>query len=126
MDLRSKLNGNINRAEHALNYQPFILSDDVQTGVAYSWARAGDCRVNPKLVQRKQDSEEEWNTACAANGVLRAMYEDLLDDIATVSLGGTLLDVACNNGYFPVDAELRGMKGVGLEYLMPESKDRII
>ena len=27
-----------------LNYQPFILSDDVQTGVAYSWLHSDDPR----------------------------------------------------------------------------------
>ena len=113
MDLRSKLNGDIRRAESVLNYQPFMLSDDVQTGVAYSWARAGDPRPNPKLVIRRNESEEEWHIACAANGMLRILYDDLLDMAASAVPGGTLLDVACNNGYFSVGAELRGMRGFG-------------
>jgi hypothetical protein len=43
------------------------------------------------------------------------MYDDLLDEVAGRFPGGTLLDIACNNGYFPVGAELRGMKGAGLD-----------
>ncbi len=121
MDLRGKLNGNmarISRAEAVLNYQPFILSDDMQTGVAYSWAcgaRGKEFKISPRLVQRRQDSTEEWEIACAANGMLRVMYDDLLDAVSEVSPKGTLLDIACNNGYFPVGAELRGMKGSGLD-----------
>jgi len=32
----------VKAATAALNYQPFIISDDVQTGVAYSWLHSGD------------------------------------------------------------------------------------
>jgi SAM-dependent methyltransferase len=43
------------------------------------------------------------------------MYEDILDEIALRCPGGSLLDVACNNGYLPVGAELRGMRGTGID-----------
>jgi SAM-dependent methyltransferase len=43
------------------------------------------------------------------------MYEDILDEIAQRFSGKTLLDVACNNGYFPIGAELRGMHGTGID-----------
>jgi SAM-dependent methyltransferase len=99
-----------------LDYQPFILSDDIQTGAAHSWLFADDPRVSPKLVFRRQDcTPEQWRDANDANGRLRAMYDDLLDEVAIRFPGGTLLDIACNNGYFPVGAELRGMKGAGLD-----------
>ena len=40
-----------------LNYQPFVLTDDIQTGVGYSWIAPGDVRVNPPLVFRRSDYE---------------------------------------------------------------------
>lgn len=43
------------------------------------------------------------------------MYEDLLDEIAQQFPHASLLDVACNNGYIPVGAELRGMRGAGMD-----------
>jgi SAM-dependent methyltransferase len=98
-----------------LNYQPFVLTDDIQTGVGYSWIATGDVRVNPPLVFRRSDYESEWPKICDANARLRAMYDDLLDEIAQRFPGTSLLDVACNNGYFPIGAELRGMRGTGMD-----------
>ena len=43
------------------------------------------------------------------------MYDDLLGEVAQRFPGASLLDVACNNGYFPVGAELRGMRGTGID-----------
>lgn len=100
------------RAAGALDYQPFIISDEVQTGVAYSWMHTGDPRVKPPLVFRC-GGEHDWALVTDANRRLAAMYDDLLDEVAKRFPGGTLLDVACNNGYFPVGAELRGMRGTG-------------
>jgi SAM-dependent methyltransferase len=98
-----------------LNYQPFVLTDDIQTGVGYSWIAPGDVRVDPPLVFRRSDYGLEWPKICDANARLRAMYDDLLDEVAQRFSGASLLDVACNNGYFPVGAELRGMRGTGMD-----------
>jgi len=38
------------------------------------------------------------------------MYDDFILEIARRYPAGSLLDVACNNGYFPVRAELAGMR----------------
>ena len=104
------------RAARELNYQPFILSDDLQTGAAYSWVKGTDPRVKPQLVfQRRQHNAEEWERITDANRRLAAMYDDMLDAVAKRFPGGRLLDVACNNGYFPVGAELRGMRGYGVD-----------
>jgi len=118
MDLRLNIETTeqINQAANVLNYQPFILSDDLQTGVAYSWQYAKDPRVSPPLVFRRKDYlEQEWISVSQSNARLRSMYEDLLDEVSARFTGGSLLDVACNNGYFPVGAELRGMRGVGMD-----------
>lgn len=106
----------VNRASVCLNYQPFVLSDDILTGAAYSWSYSSDPRTKPSLVfNRKDFSELEWNRVADTNHRLRTMYDDLLDEIAVRFSGGTLLDVACNNGYFPVGAELRGLRGTGMD-----------
>jgi hypothetical protein len=117
MDLRPYLpsTDRVERAAGVLNYQPFMLSDDVQTGVAYSFVNGGDPRVSPPLLFRRRDFEDRWDAITDANARLRAMYDDLLDEVATLFPGGSLLDVACNNGYFPVGAELRGMRGTGMD-----------
>src|SRR5580700_3911246 len=117
MDLRAHLHGvDIEAAAAVLNYQPFILSDEIQTGVAYSLLHSDDPRVAPQLVFRKSTcAPERWDNAVVANGRLRAMYDDMLDEMSLLFPGGTLLDVACNNGYFPVGAELRGMRGTGMD-----------
>jgi hypothetical protein len=116
VDLRERLHGNESLAATLLNYQPFILSDDVQTGAAYSWMRGGDPRLAPPLVfNRAEMQPDDWRLAVETNERLRAMYDDMLDEIAHRYPSGSLLDVACNNGYFPVGAELRGMRGFGMD-----------
>lgn len=115
MDLRkySPSRMQILAATGTLNYQPFILSDDVQTGVAYSWLYSADPRDDRfwKFVfRRNQIPADTWEKAADANARLRAMYDDFLTEIARRYPGGSLLDVACNNGYFPVRAEQLGMR----------------
>jgi hypothetical protein len=116
MDLRKyRINHDqIQQGMAVLNYQPFILSDDIETGVAHSWlygeesgrlANSGDF-----VWQKGTMPAEAWNRFADANARLRAMYEDWLDVIATTYPGGTLLDPACNNGYFLAGALQRGMK----------------
>jgi SAM-dependent methyltransferase len=96
-------------AESVLNYQPFIISDDIQTGVAYSWRHADDPRVKPPLLFRRGDPA--WDKAAEANESLRRLYDGFIEQIAARFPGGSLFDVACNNGYFPVRAETLGMSG---------------
>jgi hypothetical protein len=96
-------------AASVLNYQPFIISDDVQTGAAYSWYYTKDPRISPPLVFRRSEWEPEWDRIKAINGRQRIMYDDFIRYIAERYKGRTLLDVACNNGYFPVRAEMFGM-----------------
>ncbi len=118
MDLRSHITTDslLNSAMSVLNYQPFVLTDNIQTGVAWSWKPGKDPRVNPTLIQNKASmSKEEWDDATALNNMLRSLYNDLLDEAVAKAPGGTLLDVACNNGYFPVGAEIRGMHGIGMD-----------
>jgi hypothetical protein len=103
----------VNAAATALNYQPFIISDDIQTGVAYSWLHSADPRDDPFyrfVFRRDRSSPELWAKAAAANGRLAAMYDDFVAEIARHYPGGSLLDVGCNNGYMPVKAEQLGMR----------------
>jgi SAM-dependent methyltransferase len=95
-----------------LNYQPFIITDDLQTGVGYSFVHTSDPRVAPPLVFRRADwSPEDWDKISRSNHGLRAMYNAFISKISQLYPGGSLLDAACNNGYFPVAAELAGMRG---------------
>jgi len=111
MDLRSHLTAaQVESGAKVLDYQPFILSDDLQTGVAYSWIRGGDPRDKPPLVFRRDEWLDEWEKISTANAALRHMYDDFIEEIARRYPGGSLLDIACNNGYFPVRAELAGMR----------------
>jgi SAM-dependent methyltransferase len=112
MDLRA-YNVDVLAAVSCLDYQPFVISEDVQTGVAYSWVGSTDPRISPQLVFYKNKSPLIWAAAADANARLRAMYDDILNELAKRFPGGTLLDIACNNGYFPIGAELRGMHGIG-------------
>jgi 2-polyprenyl-3-methyl-5-hydroxy-6-metoxy-1,4-benzoquinol methylase len=50
-----------------------------------------------------------WRRISDANGRLRAIYDDFVQEIARRYPGGSPLDVACNNGYFPVRAKTLGM-----------------
>src|SRR5437016_1099594 len=94
-----------------LNYQPFFLADDLQTGVGYSWLFWPDPRVAPPLVfRREQWTDSDWAKITASNQGLRAQYDSFIRRIALLFPGGSLLDMGCNNGYFPVGAELAGMR----------------
>jgi len=117
MNLSTLLNKEeVDLAATVLDYQPFILSENIQTGAAYSWAYSDDPRTNPSLVfNRSDNSEYDWSRITNTNARLRAMYDDILDEIALRFPGGSLFDVACNNGYFPVGAELRGLSGTGMD-----------
>lgn len=117
MNLSALLNRKeVSLAAKVLDYQPFILSENVQTGAAYSWAYSDDPRTKPSLVfNRLDNSEHDWNRIVDSNARLRTMYDDILDEVAFRFPGGSLFDVACNNGYFPAGAELRGLRGTGMD-----------
>ena len=113
MDLRHlNLSGSLaEEAFRVLDYQPFVITDDIQTGVAYSWLYSEDPRESPPLRFRRQEwSQEDWRKISSSNQGLRAMYDSFVRTIAAKYPGGSLLDVGCNNGYFPVAAELAGMR----------------
>lgn len=117
MNLSALLNSEeVSLAAKVLDYQPFILSENIQTGAAYSWAYSDDPRTRPCLVfNRSDNTEHDWSRIADTNARLRTMYDDILDEVALRFPGGSLFDVACNNGYFPVGAELRGMSGTGMD-----------
>jgi hypothetical protein len=101
----------IELASRLLNYQPFFISDDLQTGVAYSWLYSEDARTQPPLVFHHEHWNSQWDKITSANARLRQMYDDFIEELASRFPGGSLFDVACNNGYFPVRAATRGMRG---------------
>lgn len=107
----------VERAARHLNYQPFVITDDVQTGVAYSWLHhaEGGRRVYDRrefVFDRRLETPEVWSKAVDANRRLATMYDEFLDEIAARHPGASLADMACNNGYFVFGAALRGMKPV--------------
>jgi SAM-dependent methyltransferase len=110
MDLRGRLTDRqIEQACAVLDYQPFIISDDIQTGAAYSWA-TGDFSDRSFLFRRSEHTAAEWDRFTYTTGLQRRMYDGFVAAIAEKYPNGSLLDVACNNGYFPVKASLLGMK----------------
>jgi len=116
MDLRGNLTpAQIDRACSVLDYQPFIITDDVQTGAAYSWVYNVNLTAPTLLFDRRRLSAEEWSRIDDANARLRRMYDAFVLEIAMRFHGGTVLDFACNNGYFPIMAEICGMRGVGAD-----------
>lgn len=122
MDLRPyRLSGpNLQFAAQVLNYQPFIISDDIQTGVAHSWLHVKDVedvpQTYPMVMQRSQVDPDTWEKFVSANARLRAMYDDWTKLLAERFPGGSMLDVACNNGYFLVRSEMFGMgPGLGID-----------
>jgi SAM-dependent methyltransferase len=106
-----------NQAEAAaqlLRYQPFVIDDDRQTGVAYTWMHSPDpTRVSSEdfFFDRKSVTAEVWDKACDANRRLGSMYDAFIARIVDVCPpGGSYLDIACNTGYFPVRASLAGVQ----------------
>ena len=116
MDLR-KFNlsrQDIDLAVSVLNYQPFIISNDILTGVAYSWIYDDDGgrRVysrNEFVFDRGECKPELFERASIANHQLRLIYDSILDTVAEQFPGCSFADRACNNGYFVIGAAQRGM-----------------
>jgi SAM-dependent methyltransferase len=97
-----------------LRYQPFVVDDYRQTGVAYSWIHSPDpTRVTPDdfFFDRRVVSEEVWNQAWDANRRLANMYDAFVARIVDFCPpDARYLDVCCNTGYFPVRASLAGVR----------------
>lgn len=116
MDLR-KYNltaSQVHEAAEILNYQPFIISDNVHTGVAYSWLYDTDggrrkYDYNEFVFNKETEDQGIYEKAFDANRRLATMYDEFIEYIATRFPGGSLADMACNNGYFLIQGALRGL-----------------
>jgi hypothetical protein len=109
MDLRGRLSREqLIQSQQLLNYQPFILADDIQTGAAYSWT-TGDNSGRGFVRRKSECTPEEWAAFTGYAQRQRVLYDGWLQEIATRYPGGSLLDFATMNSYFPVKAQLLGM-----------------
>lgn len=116
MDLRPYLRTprQVELACQVLSYQPYIITDNIQTGVAYSWLydREGGRRTYAQsefVFDKATCLEDVWERASDANQRLRNMYKSWLDTLVSLVPGGSVAEVGCNNGYFLVGAQRRGM-----------------
>ncbi len=116
MDLR-KFNpsaADVDAATRLLAYQPFIISDEVCTGVAYNWLHAENAetawQTAREVYDLKSAGPEKFRVAQEANAMLRKTYDHFISGICKAFPGGSYLDVSCNTGYFPIAASLLGMK----------------
>ncbi|MBI4266917.1 MAG: DUF1698 domain-containing protein [Chloroflexi bacterium] len=102
MDLRryNLTEKQILEARKYLNYQPFVISDNIQTGVAYGFLYG---EGNPMVMEKGEVTEDEWEKFTDANGRMRKMYDDWIDATAA-AVGGlsglSVADMGCNTGYF--------------------------
>jgi SAM-dependent methyltransferase len=117
-------------------YQPFILTDNIQTGIGYSW-QTGDMTLgldkgrrtcfqwdgstNPLKISGDSYSDDKWNIFIEANQRLRNMYDSWISSIYS-SLnsvdGCTVVDVASNAGYFLYRlAQYGAIDGTGYDLL---------
>lgn len=109
------------KANGLFDYQPFIISDTVRTGAAYQWMYPERYAIAEYLgkpaklwvADKAAMTAGDWGNFCDATQKQRNMYEDwinaicgFLPDLSEL----TMVDVACNNGYFPVSFSLRGAK----------------
>lgn len=88
-------------------YQPFIVSDNFQTGEGYMWCTGR----NVKRMDRTRVSEREWRMFVDANQKMRNMYDDFISTICEVvprEKRATVLDSGCNDGYFLYSFLLKG------------------
>ncbi|MFC1918747.1 class I SAM-dependent methyltransferase [Chloroflexota bacterium] len=90
----------IREAKKLLGYQPFILSNSIQTGHGYA-ALYGEGL--PWVMEKDDISKEDWEAFVEANARLRRMYDDWID--TTHAIVGNLsklsvVDTGCNTGYF--------------------------
>ncbi|MBF0518200.1 MAG: DUF1698 domain-containing protein [Nitrospirae bacterium] len=132
MDLRGyiKNQGQIERAKRLaikglLNYQPWIFSEDFETGVGLEWAHGRTTGLvyypdidrglidNSPELKRLIIEPENYKEFHQSNAMLRRLYDGIVDEICD-KIGNisntTFLDVGCNTGYFPQSFALRGAR----------------
>src|SRR5579864_1334309 len=73
-----------------LDYQPFILSDDLQTGIAYDWLygdtdRYGYHDPGRYVVDKSTVPAEVWERFASANRRLRFMYDHWIEQICSLA-----------------------------------------
>lgn len=101
----------VEEAKRLLDYQPFIVSDTVCTGVAYDWLYSADPEAHPRreVYDLAIDGPELFRKAWDANMRLSRTYAAFARAISGACPGGTYLDVSCNSGQLPVFMSLNGM-----------------
>lgn len=106
-----------------LCYQPFILSDDLQTGAGFEFAQKAEfaglvyCPNPPLKYRGNRDVERflidpaKFEQFAEYNQRLKVLYETFIDEIEN-RVGPinrlSFLDVGCCSGYFPLSFALRG------------------
>ncbi len=108
---------NVERAKNLLRYQPFVLTEDVFTGVGYSWLHPEHMGKDPGkatgddfIFERGKVDEETFDLAWKANSRLAEMYNKMIDFILLRLRCESFLEIGCCSGYFPVMANLKGVK----------------
>lgn len=93
-----------------LDYQPFVLWDDIQTGVAYEWVYQEEAH-STYVAYRDRMTDLEWRRFSETNAQMRTMYDDWVEEICRAAPGAqTAFEVACNSGYFLQKLALKGYK----------------
>ncbi|MDR4498219.1 MAG: class I SAM-dependent methyltransferase [Candidatus Scalindua sp.] len=111
--------------EGVLGYQPFIFSDNLETGVGLEFEKGEYLGLAyypdidkelidkyPRLKRLILDTKY-FNYFHKANAVLSRLYDTFIDEICQImgNIGNiTFLDVGCNTGYFPISFALKGAK----------------
>ena len=84
-----------------IQYQPYILTDNIRMGAAYSWVKKNTIYLLEKDAPTCQP--QEWEIFSEQNDRMIKMYGDWMDAVkeAAGSLEGmTVVDTACCAGYF--------------------------
>ena len=98
-----------------LAYQPFIFSDDLETGEGYRFINRGAGgnihwkNADPRVKDLVPDALESFRRE---NAALRAIYDDFVGQIASrVGVSGLrFAEIGCNTGYFLYALALRGAR----------------
>lgn len=129
MDLRTRIRDPhlLERAKQLvirglLNYQPWIFSESLETGVGWEWSRQAlvglvyfpdipDCYLHSPELRRLLIDHAGYDEFHEANARLRLLYDGIVDELCMI-LGDistlSFLDVGCNTGYLPQSFALRG------------------
>jgi len=105
-------------AKASLFYQPFRISEEIQSGIAYDWIY----NKGVFQVDRREVDAETWKTFDALNHNLRTTYDGWLDAIAAGYgdlRNASVLDVACAEGYFLHGLKQRGAGPASATTLRP-------